>query len=55
MWRGSPYVAGKAGVEMFSKNAALELGADRIRVNAILPGLIATPLTAGFIGNEALK
>jgi NAD(P)-dependent dehydrogenase (short-subunit alcohol dehydrogenase family) len=55
MFGGSPYAAAKAGVEMFSKNAALELGRDGIRVNAILPGLVETPLTSGFFGNEALR
>lgn len=54
MWFGAAYVAGKAGAEMFTKNAALELGSRGIRVNAILPGLVATPLTTAFTGNEAL-
>ena len=54
LFGGSAYASGKAGVEMFTKNAALELGRNGIRVNAILPGLVATPLTARFIGNEAL-
>lgn len=55
MWGGSPYASAKAGVEMFTKNAALELGREGIRVNAILPGLVTTPLTTAFTGNEALR
>jgi NAD(P)-dependent dehydrogenase (short-subunit alcohol dehydrogenase family) len=43
---GSPYSTAKAGVEMFSKNAALELARYDIRVNAVLPGLVDTPLVA---------
>lgn len=42
------YTCAKAGVEMLSRNAALELARDRIRVNTVSPGLTATPLTAGF-------
>ncbi|SMY11120.1 SDR family NAD(P)-dependent oxidoreductase [Brevibacterium jeotgali] len=45
MWLGAAYVAGKAGAEGFTKNAALELGGKGIRVNAILPGLVTTPLS----------
>ncbi len=37
----SPYAAAKWGVVGFTKSLAVELGADRIRVNAILPGLVA--------------
>lgn len=54
MWFGAAYVAGKAGAEGFTKNAALELGGKGIRVNAILPGLVTTPLTSDFSENEAL-
>jgi NAD(P)-dependent dehydrogenase (short-subunit alcohol dehydrogenase family) len=44
------YSAAKAAVISMSKSAAVELGADRIRVNAICPGFIVTPLADG--GNE---
>ena len=39
------YCAAKAGVEMLTRVAALELGPDGIRVCCIGPGLIDTPLT----------
>ncbi len=37
----SPYAAAKWGVVGFTKSLAVELGPDNIRVNAILPGLVA--------------
>ncbi|WP_232851417.1 SDR family NAD(P)-dependent oxidoreductase [Nocardia acididurans] len=52
---GSPYATGKAGVVMFSKNAALELAQHRIRVNSVLPGLVDTPLVAAIMGYEPAK
>ena len=54
MHTGAAYVSAKAGVEMFTKNAALELADDGIRLNAILPGLIDTPLTQRRLTNEPL-
>ncbi|MGF7121680.1 SDR family NAD(P)-dependent oxidoreductase [Rhodococcus sp. BE178] len=51
---GSPYVTGKAGVEMFGKNAALELAPHGIRVNTVLPGLVDTPLVSAVTGYEPL-
>ena len=52
MHAGAAYASAKAGVEMLTKNAALELAEDGIRVNAILPGLVQTPLTRRHFENE---
>ena len=45
MHGGAAYASAKAGVEMLTKNAALEFATAGIRVNAVLPGLVETPLT----------
>jgi NAD(P)-dependent dehydrogenase (short-subunit alcohol dehydrogenase family) len=37
----APYAASKWGVIGFTKSLSIELGPDNIRVNAILPGLVA--------------
>src|SRR5436190_10018229 len=42
------YCASKAGVNMLTKVAALELGPHDINVNAIAPGPVDTPLAAGL-------
>lgn len=54
MFYGAAYSSAKAGVEMLTKNAALELTQHNIRVNAILPGLVATPLTSSLTDVEAI-
>ncbi|MEY2568022.1 MAG: hypothetical protein QOE35_2551 [Actinomycetota bacterium] len=43
----SAYCSAKAGVSMLTQVAALEMGPRGIRVNAISPGFVETPLTAG--------
>lgn len=44
------YSAAKAAVIHMSKTAAMPLGEDKIRVNCICPGYIATPLSANTVG-----
>ena len=40
------YCCAKAGVDMLTRVAALELGPQGVRVNAIAPGFVETPMTA---------
>ena len=51
MHAGSAYVAAKAGCELLTRNGALEFAEHGIRVNAILPGLVQTPLTRRHFDN----
>ncbi|WP_127783193.1 SDR family NAD(P)-dependent oxidoreductase [Rhodococcus sp. X156] len=51
---GSPYNTGKAGVESFSRTAAVELARHGIRVNCVLPGLVDTPLVGVVMGYQPM-
>lgn len=48
------YVVSKAGVDMLVRNTADELGAARVRVNSVCPGLVATDISAGLFATEAV-
>jgi NAD(P)-dependent dehydrogenase (short-subunit alcohol dehydrogenase family) len=51
----SAYSAAKAGVHALVKNLAIELAADKIRVNAIAPAVVETPVYDTFLTPEQVK
>jgi meso-butanediol dehydrogenase / (S,S)-butanediol dehydrogenase / diacetyl reductase len=50
----SAYNAAKGAVVNLTRNMALDYSRDKVRVNAVCPGLIATPLSMKLRGNDAV-
>ncbi|MCI0686629.1 MAG: SDR family oxidoreductase [Sporichthyaceae bacterium] len=51
----TPYAAAKAGVDMFVRSAADELGPWGIRVNSVQPGLVPTELSASLYEDPEIR
>ena len=49
------YCSSKFAIEGFTKSLAIELGPEGIRVNAICPTFIQTPMTEPFLKDEEFK
>ena len=49
------YCVSKAGVEMLTKEMALELAPHNVRVNAVAPGLIETDINRADIAQDAFR
>ncbi len=52
---GSPYNASKGGVVMLSKSMAIDYGRQGIRVNALAPGFIDTPMMQAVVGMAGME
>lgn len=52
---GSSYNASKGGVVLLTKNTAIDYGPSGIRVNAVCPGFIETPMFNSVVGMPGME
>jgi len=51
----SAYSAAKAGVHALTRNLAIELASDRIRVNTVAPAVVETPIYGTFLAESEVE
>ena len=51
----SAYCTSKAAIDMLVRNSADELGAQKIRVNSVCPGLVETELSQGLHETDVMR
>lgn len=52
---GSAYCASKGGVVLLTRAMAIDYGPQGIRVNAVCPGFVDTPMTQGVFGMPGME
>ena len=52
---GAAYSSSKGGLVLFSKDLAVNLAKDKIRVNTICPGGVLTPMTEGMMKTQGME
>jgi cyclopentanol dehydrogenase len=52
---GAAYSSSKGGLVLFSKDLAVNLAKDKIRVNTICPGGVLTPMTEGLMKVQGME
>jgi NAD(P)-dependent dehydrogenase (short-subunit alcohol dehydrogenase family) len=52
--RHAAYGAAKAGLMSLVRTAAVEMGPNHVRVNAVAPGVVWTPRVSALLGDEGL-
>jgi NAD(P)-dependent dehydrogenase (short-subunit alcohol dehydrogenase family) len=53
--QANAYATSRAGMTHFARSAAVQYGADNIRVNCVLPGWTLTPFTSGVFDDEWME